>query len=77
MQKKYILIHTDGYSITKEGIFDTLEDARKEMSKKYLDIALKPDFQKWVTEDSYIEDTEATLKIEAIDFYLWKIFEIK
>lgn len=75
--QKYVLIHTDGYSISNKGVFDTLEDARKKMTQEYLNIALNPDFQKWVTEDSGIEEDEATLKVEAIDVYLWKIVEVK
>lgn len=69
MDRRYMLIFTDGYKI-KTNIYPTLEEARTAMKIAYDDYAVssEPD----LAEMSFLADSEAILYTD-YDVFVWKI----
>lgn len=75
-KSQYRLYYTDGYDISCEGIFSTLEQAQTAMRNAYDNCTPKiwlDDFK----ELSSIYDTDAILYDNGEDVYVWHIEEIK
>lgn len=72
---KYLLIHTDGYSINHKE-FTSFEAAAVEMESQYK--AYMPDFLEEQYQNlTYIGENSAALYNNGEDVYLWEIIEVK
>lgn len=72
---KYLLIHTDGYSINHKE-FTSFEAAAAEMESQYK--AYMPDFLEEQYQNlTYIGENSAALYNNGEDVYLWEIIEVK
>lgn len=74
---KFILIHTDGYSIDCDDSYKTIDEARREMNRQYNEkIPTRGLAPEW--EDlSSINDDDAILYVNGEDVHIWKIYHEK
>lgn len=70
----YILIYTDGYSIS-EDFFDTFKEAQERMKKEYSDASPEEWEEDW-EELSSLGEEESILYNNGEDVLLWKIIRI-
>ena len=71
---KFILIHTDGYSIDCDDSYKTIDEARQEMNRQYNEnIPIGGLVPEW--EDmSFINDDDATLYTNGEEVHIWRIY---
>ena len=71
--EKFVVVFTDGYEF-KNHYFDSYEDASDFMEKEYLE---QKEFYEAndcsISEDSYIDISEARLIVTGIEMFLWEI----
>lgn len=74
---KFILIHTDGYSIDCDDSYKTIDEARQEMNRQYNEnIPIDGLVPEW--EDmSFINDDDATLYTNGEEVHIWRIYHEK
>lgn len=73
---KYVLIHTDGYSIDYADGCQKLEEVQKEMECQYNDYmpsdGLSPEWE----EMSYLDACDAMLYANGEEVHVWKIIAV-
>ena len=73
---KFVLIHTDGYTIDYDDSHKTLDEARKEMKRQY-DSNMPSDGLSPEWEDmSYCNDDDAILYANGEDVHIWRIITV-
>lgn len=80
---RYELIFSDGYSIERIGIYNTLDEASTIMRDQYNeydpndpDSIDEDSFEDDWSDESYIDDQSAVFYNHGEGVYCWKIFEI-
>lgn len=73
-KQKYIVVHTDGYTIESDFYADY--DSAYEAMKDDYDAKTPEDWIEEYEEDSYISDFDAMLYDNGDDVFLWRIIKL-